>query len=462
MEERKTVMHGRWWDSKKAKEFAGDLIIEYGKITLQVSEMKNPQHIWDSKNNYFEIIFGEIFNGSAVTVFGCYPISEMQKASGFTRYEFQCKEVWFNCHIEDKNTIECKALYAEIPDFDLWLKQKAYLSMSQYKHHISNDISISFNYENEYYHEEIDNIDIKFISSNTPNFLSKNFELSSIFSIKMSPKKICNFQELMFNLDNYVILLSILYGRVIKPESIYLEIMLDGQVLRVSLCPPFEKKVSRRAVESIAFFFPEVAQKIPDMIQKIGQLLDKNRESISILFLKKNDYEFKDYDSIRRDFLELCHVAEGIITDLPSSKIIDAKIFKEFKKKMEELLVAIGDKTFLEINKNRMGHWNEQVLAGKLEGFISGFDSNFVNSIKISKKDISKIVATRNYYAHMTSTKPKNVANYSEMFSYNWKLLFMIYIYMLKVLGINERDAVYNLGSTEQFRGVLDFNIYNS
>ncbi|MFM9616200.1 HEPN domain-containing protein, partial [Streptomyces niveiscabiei] len=71
--------------------------------------------------------------------------------------------------------------------------------------------------------------------------------------------------------------------------------------------------------------------------------------------------------------------------------------------------------------------------------------------------DAEKIVSTRNYYAHMASKKTRKVVGFPEMASYNKKILFMLYIHLLKCLGISENIAVIHIASTEQFRGVLDF-----
>lgn len=484
------AMLGRWWMPGKNEFLLGDLLINGKNIRLKVSSAKEKTHIWDRRrSSYHNIIFGELIDGSSVTLTECYEYSRTQTSSGFTQYQLYCEKAIFGLHCTDIEHTFCNSVSIEIPNLDIWLGEKHYQSAfsdgdDEYNDFPVPDSSSKKNYiaydlHETYWSDNIDEYQFKFSSLAFPNFLAKDFSLLSRYSVEISSKTGAQFSDLMQEVELCVWLFSLLYGKYIEPNSINVSIISKERSIPARVMPPFRKENINRSVTEMALDMKDCREKISYFIKKSREVFKIYNEVCSITIFRKRSQQDDNIDSIRGRFLDIIHAIEGISLKSEDSNIIEKSEFKKFKTRvlgiidemriaaeiseMKENCSTVEDiETFKEKVNSNISHLNERKLEGKISGFFSLFLIRTLSCLKLSSSDIPRIVKTRNYYAHMSNKKQKGLLDIGEMASLNQRLITLITIFFMKEIGIEEVDAVYGLRGTDEHRGRIDIDEFNS
>ncbi|APG64438.1 hypothetical protein LPB136_03255 [Tenacibaculum todarodis] len=152
-------------------------------------------------------------------------------------------------------------------------------------------------------------------------------------------------------------------------------------------------------------------------------------------------------------FLNNCFSIETYHRRFMNYKLFDRTKFKSIKK---GILESIEDNTIRNLIENNLAHINEPNFRKRLSDFESDFSTLLPNDWDVEEY-IRKIVKSRNYLVHRSSTK--NIFNNFDMLYASIYIEIIIKINVYRSLGINESLVKKLLIETgERVKGFYDSN----
>jgi Apea-like HEPN len=98
----------------------------------------------------------------------------------------------------------------------------------------------------------------------------------------------------------------------------------------------------------------------------------------------------------------------------------------------------------------------------QIDRFLSTFNDATMEAIGIDKSTAGEIAKIRHEMTHALSRgNPGSPIAPIEIYKHTYRMRFLAFIYLLKEAGLNERDCVYGLGGSDEFRWLVDFDAFN-